>query len=630
MKNKKRLLSIPRLVVVLIGLQVCFLILIGKLLTLQVTGDASDRSRPRAKALSRKVSEVKRGKILDRQQTILGLSRRTLNVSADPAYLKTDPAVVANQLAPILDMPATQLLAQLKRKNKRFVSLKRGVDYQLLSEIRALKKKFHGITYSIEQKRSYPKGQLASHVIGHVNTENIGEGIEYEYNDVLLGITGGKLQLHSPYPTDTSVHPTQSGYVNTLLNADDAWKDVGYNVVLTLDEYIQYIAEKELAAACQKWNAPRGTAVVLASQTAEVLAMASYPTFTPNAYADTNEAAKRNLAVWYAYEPGSIFKIVGASAALNEAEMTPATSVFCENGRFRISRQRVIKDVSPKGWLTLAEVLHKSSNIGMIKIVQKIGPEIFMEYIEKYGFGRSTGIDLPYEHSGELSMVKRWNVNSLGAVPFGQGILVTPLQMVNALNVIATGGKLLRPYITKEILDNQGHVLKRIYPIEIRRVLRPEVARQMREILVGVVENGSGRRGQVEGYRVAGKTGTAQKAEKGIGYVNGKETMSFMGFLPAENPQISILVMLDEPKGARFSGQIAAPLFKNIAEQAMQYFKQTEFFVSEMARKREGKFSSQARRNPLSSLSSRTEKENRTPPPEHIPATDYTVKEGGL
>lgn len=220
----------------------------------------------------------------------------------------------------------------------------------------------------------------------------------------------------------------------------------------------------------------------------------------------------------------------------------------------------------------------------MIKIVKQLGHRNFDTYIEKYGFGKPTGIDLPYEHNGSLYAVKRWDTHSLGSVPFGQGIMVTPLQILNALNTIANDGKLLRPHIVSEIRDSSGRVIKKVAPIEVRRVLQPRVARQMTDILVGVVEGGSGRRARVEGYRVAGKTGTAQKAEKnGRGYL-GKEIMSFMGFLPAENPMVSIIVMLDEPKGARFSGQIAGPLFQAVATQTMQYLKQTEFFGPQQQR----------------------------------------------
>lgn len=214
----------------------------------------------------------------------------------------------------------------------------------------------------------------------------------------------------------------------------------------------------------------------------------------------------------------------------------------------------------------------------MIKIVRQLGHQAFGNYIEQYGFGKPTGIDLPYEHSGSLYAVQRWDIHSLGSVPFGQGIMVTPLQMVNALNTIANGGKLLHPHIVSEIRDSSGQVIKETYPIEVRQVIKPHIAKQMTEILVGVVEEGSGRRARVEGYRVAGKTGTAQKAEKGgKGYL-GREIMSFMGFLPADNPMVSIIVMLDEPTGERFSGRIVGPTFQKIATQTMQYLKQTEFF----------------------------------------------------
>ena len=564
--------AIRRMVFVLFVLQAGFLLLLGKLYQVQVVNGTAGQDAGDYERLSRGETNVKRGKILDRHGTILGLSRHRLHVTADPRYMRADPREVARQLAPILGATEAELLAQLTRKNKRFVSLKRDVDYEALDEIRALQKKIRGLKYTVEQGRTYPKGSLAAQVIGNVNAENRGEGIEYQYNAYLTKAASRESLIGLGTRADAD-EPMRRSLQN-------AAADYGHSVVLTIDEYIQYVAEKELAAACQQWNAPRGTVIVLASKTAEILALASYPTYELNAYGTASEEAKRNMGVWFAYEPGSVFKIVASSAALNQGIMTRETPIFCEHGRFRVGRGRVVRDVSPKGWLTLEEILHKSNNIGMIKIVQALGHQHFSDYIGKYGFGRATGIDLPHEHSGSLYAVRNWDTNSLGAVPFGQGILVTPLQMVSALNVIATGGELMRPYITREIRDSTGKVVKKVYPIPVRRVLKPAVAKLMAEILVGVVEGGSGRRAQVEGYRVAGKTGTAQKAEIGKGYVNGKEIMSFMGFLPAENPQVSIIVMLDEPTGARFSGQIAAPLFKAVATQTMQYFKQTEFFSS--------------------------------------------------
>lgn len=575
MINKKNdsYLSIRRLVFTFILMQIGFLLLVGKLFQIQVSGGDLHPEANTRDWLSPRTAEIKRGKILDRHGNVLALSRHSLSVYADPTYMKMDPLAAAQKLAPVLGSPEAELLSQLRRKDKRFVWLKKDLDYGRLDEIRAIEKDIRGIKYEVEQKRSYPKGELAAQVIGHINDQNMGEGIEYQYNNYLLNAQARQAAHRAALARNEPIN---------LLTDGNSTSDYGYSVVLTLDEYIQYVAEKELAAACQQWNAPRGTVIVLASKTAEILALASYPSYDLNTYARADEEAKRNIGVWFAYEPGSIFKIIASSAVLNERIMASESTVFCENGRYRLSNGRIIRDVSAKGWLTLEEVIHKSSNIGMIKIVKQLGHENFATYIEDYGFGKTTGVDLPYEHSGSLFAVKRWDTHSLGAVPFGQGIMVTPLQMVSALNVIANDGKLLRPYITREIRDNSGEVIKKMYPIEVRQVLRPEVARQMADILVGVVEDGSGRRARVEDYKVAGKTGTAQKAEpNGKGYL-GKEIMSFMGFLPAENPVISIIVMLDEPTGARFSGQIAGPLFQKVATQTIQYLKQTEFFSPEI------------------------------------------------
>ena len=571
MKNNLHL-SVRRLVFVLIVLQVGFLLLVGKLFNVQISNNTEHQEIAERTWHSPRTATIKRGKILDRHGNILALSRHSLSVYADPKYIKADPVKVAERLSPVLGVTEYELITQLRRKDKRFVWLKKDLDYELLDEIRSIERDFRGIKHKVEQKRTYPKGTLAAQVIGHINDENMGEGIEYHYNNYLLSAKERKAAQRA---ADARNAPIK------LLTHGKSTDDYGYSVVLTLDEYIQNVAEKELAVACKRWNAPRGTVIVLASQTAEILALASYPTYNLNAYTDSSEEAKRNFGVWFAYEPGSIFKIVPSSAVLNEGMMTPESTVFCENGRYRLSNGRIIRDVSAKGVLTLEQVIQKSSNIGMIKIVKRLRgtkPETLTDYIEMYGFGKPTGVDLPYEHSGSLYAVKHWDTHSLGSVPFGQGIMVTPLQMVSALNVIANGGKLLRPHITREIRDSNGSVIKKIYPIEVRQVLHPQVARQMTDILVGVVEGGSGRRARVEGYRVAGKTGTAQKAEPdGKGYA-GKEIMSFMGFLPAENPMVSIIVMLDEPTGARFSGQIAGPLFQKVAAQTVQYLKQTEFF----------------------------------------------------
>jgi len=612
--KKNGSLSIRRLVVTLIVLQLGFLVLIGKLFILQYPDEDTSRKDWRYRGKN----EVKRGKILDRHGSVFGISQDQLAVSADPKTFnrKSNAHIVATELAPLLDTSTPELLAQLKRKRNgeyvEFVWLKKGIDYDKLDAIRNIAKKHRGLKIEIEPNRVYPKKTLASQVIGYLNDLDAGEGIEYQYHTYLQN-------LHSPQPQ------RRDEATSVLLQAQSIPETLGKNgcnVVLTLDQVIQDITEKELAQGCKDWNAPKGTAIVLAVETSEILAMASYPTYDINDQTNADEEAKRNLGIWYVFEPGSIFKIIASSAVLNEGIMTPESTVFCHNGRYRIGKRRVVKDVSAKGYLSLEQVIQKSSNIGMIKIVQKLTPERLETYVDKYGFGKKTGVDLPYEQEGNLYALRRWNVNSLAAIPFGQGISVTPLQMVNALAVIANGGILHRPYITKEIRDARGNLIKKNHPTEIRRVLRPEIAQQMTDILVGVVEKGSGRRAKIDGVRIAGKTGTAQKAERGKGYAAGKEVMSFMGFLPADAPKIAIIVTLDEPTGERFSGRIAAPIFKRIAEQTLKYIEQTHFFDS-APRRRSTPDRKYADGNRATTRIANTHSSNQTP---HKTTTSLTKK----
>lgn len=575
MKNNT-FLSIRRLVFVLIVLQIGFLVLIGKLFTIQLP-DTDSVLASRRDWRSGGIDDVKRGKIEDRHGNLLSISQDLISVSADPKTFnrKSNAVDVANELAPLLDATPSELIASLQRKrNGRYVEyvwLKKGIEYDKIDAIRDIASRHRGLKIEIESNRVYPKKTLASQVIGYLNDEGIGEGIEYQYNRYLDRIHTPISQRRS---STTTVSLNQQVSTNLLGNS-------GSNVVLTIDEIIQDITEKELKRGCDDWNAAKGTAIVLAVDTSEILAMASYPTYDVNDQTNSDEEAKRNLGIWYLFEPGSIFKIIATSAVLNEGIMTPESTVFCEYGRYRISKRRVIKDVSGNGDLTLTEVLHKSSNIGMIKIVKELlgkRDDLFQMYIENFGFGKQTGVDLPYEQSGNLYALRQWDINSLASIPFGQGISVTPLQMVNALAAIANGGILHKPYITKEIRDERGNLIRKMYPTEIRRVIDTETARQMTEILVGVVERGSGRRAQIEGVRIAGKTGTAQKAEKGKGYAAGKEVMSFMGFLPADDPKIAIIVTLDEPSGARFSGRMVAPVFKRIAEDTLPYIERIGLF----------------------------------------------------
>ena len=283
-------LSIRRLVFILIVLQVGFLLLVGKLFTVQISGNTEHQKTAERTWHSPRTATIKRGKILDRHGNILALSRHSLSVYADPKYMKTDPIKVAERLSPVLGVAESELIKQLRRKDKRFVWLKKDLDYKLLDEIRSIEREIRGIKHEVEQKRTYPKGTLAAQVIGHINDQNMGEGIEYHYNNYLLS---AKERQAAQRAADARNEPIK------LLTNGNSTNDYGYSVVLTLDEYIQDVAEKELAAACKQWNAPRGTVIVMASQTAEILALASYPTYNLNQYADSSEEAKRNFGVWF-------------------------------------------------------------------------------------------------------------------------------------------------------------------------------------------------------------------------------------------------------------------------------------------------------------------------------------------
>ena len=504
-------------------------------------------------------SQIKRGKILDRQYSVFAINQDMVSVVADPKVMKVAPHVVASKLAPLLDASESELLSALRKKDKRYVRLARNLDYSRLKELRGITKSIYGLNYEVSGKRRYPRRELGCHIVGYTDYENKGiEGIENEHNAYLA-----PHELESTSPLDFGPDAAEQGH----------------NIVLTLDESIQFISEKALIAGCKKWRAKSGSVIVMHSKSGEILAMANYPAYDPNRYSQSGELAKRNLAIWAPYEPGSVFKIVTASAAINEKVMSADSQVYCELGRYRLPNGHVINDIKPNTWLTLTEVIQKSSNIGIVKIASRLDKERLEDYTRRFGFGEKTGIDLPFEQEGSMRGFRKWDGYSMATVPFGQGISVTALQLLNAMNAIATRGVLLKPYVTQQILDRNGNLVKRFHPKPIRRVISSETAETITDMLVRVTELGGGIRARVRGYRVAGKTGTAQKAEKGKGYVDGKVTTSFAGFLPAEDPLVSIIVVVDEPAGAELSSRVTAPIFREIADQVMRYLTHKDLFA---------------------------------------------------
>lgn len=306
--------------------------------------------------------------------------------------------------------------------------------------------------------------------------------------------------------------------------------------------------------------------------TGEILAIANRPTYNLNTFSDSDESARRNRAITDIYEPGSVFKIVTAAAALEEEVMTLNDTIFCENGEYRALPGRILHDVHPYGMLDFASVLIKSSNIGTVKIAEKLGEKKLYHYIRQFGFGEKTLIDLPGEVGGMLRPPSEWSKYSITSIPMGQEVAATAIQVVTAMAVIANGGSLVTPYVIDEIKDSQQVTIKNFEPLIKRTFMHEDVAKKMQKILVRVVEEGTGQRAKIEGVPVGGKTGTAQKIlPDGSGYSHSDFFSSFIGFFPADEPQFAMVVMLDEPGPRYYGGTVAAPVFKNVAEKTLNY-----------------------------------------------------------
>ena len=573
-------ISFSRITIVWVGLELCLGLLIGRLFLIQYIHSQELRERSENQRNPQVGSQAKRATILDRHGSVFAINQDLISVYADPKVLRDKPDEIARKLAPLLDISEARLLSVLQQKQRRFVWLKRNLDYERLTAIRQVTRSIYGIGYRTHGKRSYPKDELASHIIGYTNFENRGiDGIEHQYDTYLS--TDNKSDLL--YSQSKSNRITADGKRRPIRPPQlyQQGKQYGRSIVLTLDEYLQHIAERELTAGCEEWGARAGSVIVMHSKSGEILALANYPNYNLNRYSKSEESAKRNRAIWMQYEPGSVFKIVTAAAVLNEKLMSPASREYCEMGEYHLSNGHVVHDIKPNAWLTLSEIIAKSSNIGILKAARYLNKEQLEAYTRRFGFGEKTGIDLPYERVGSLRGFRKWDDYTIASVPFGQGISVTPMQMLNAINAIATEGVLLQPYITRQIIDKEGSLIEQSSPRPIRRVVSAETAQALTQMLVGVTESGGGQRARVEGYAVAGKTGTAQKAERGKGYVEGKVIVTFAGFLPAEDALLSIIVVVDEPVGAPLSSRVTAPMFQRIASEAMWYLSQKNLFVQE-------------------------------------------------
>lgn len=465
-----------------------------------------------------------------------------------------------SRLSVLLKLSPDFLKERLYR-NKYFIWLARKLPAEVMEKIEGFN--IDGLDFVKESKRHYPNQSLAAHIIGFAGVDNKGlEGLELFYDNYLIGQEGWAQILRDAKQRELLI---EKEYVPP--------RD-GFHLVLTIDETIQYIVERSLDKAFKKHNAKGATMIVINPHTGEILALANRPTFNLEELSKSSPESRTNRSVSYTYEPGSVFKIVVATAALEEEIASEEDTFFCENGQYRVGNH-ILHDHHPHGTLTFKGVIEQSSNIGVTKIAQLLGPEKFYKHAKRFRFGMKTGINLPGEVTGVLKAPSTWSRTSIGAIPIGHEVTVTPLQLVCAIAAFANGGVYMQPFVVKYIKDNQGELIKEFNPKIIDRIMSKDTALRVKNILKGVVENGTGKRAQIKGIHVAGKTGTAQKVVDGS-YSHEKFYASFIGFAPVEDPKVAAVVVFDEPHPNYFGGTVSAPVFREVVRDVLKYLEASE------------------------------------------------------
>ncbi|MBI4853523.1 MAG: PASTA domain-containing protein [Acidobacteria bacterium] len=501
----------------------------------------------------------KRGSIFDRKGRELARSLEVDSVYVAPNEIK-DPDILAKSLSQILSLSEDLVLSRLTAK-KVLVSLKRKITDEeakiLRSEIES--KKITGIHFVTETKRFYPKDEVGAYVLGFVGIEEDGAaGVERQYDRHIQGRSGF-------VSVETDAHGRPFGRF-------EKQPEIGQSLVLTIDEQIQFRTEKALHEAVANVGAKGGTAIIMKPKTGEILAMANLPGFNPNLPITKGDELKnrRNRAVEDAYEPGSVFKVITYSAAIDSGLLKPTDQIDCQGGAITIAGH-TIKDGGRYGTLTVGEAIEVSSNVAAIKTGRKLGKDLLLESIKNFGFGKPIGAGLPGESPGFVGGTKNWSEASFGALPIGYQVGVTPLQILAAVSVVANNGEWIQPHILKQIVSTTGDVVFQTEP-EHRRVISKSTAEAMKTILEGVVVKGTAKKARLDGYSAAGKTGTAHKYDPATGrYAPTRYYASFCGFAPVNNPEIAVIVVIDEPRlGLHHGGQAAAPAFKQIAEMALR------------------------------------------------------------
>ena len=501
------------------------------------------------------VVQGKRGAIYDRNASPLAVSIESPSIAAYPRMI-ADRDKAAGQLARALGQPRREVLTKLNPK-RSFVWLKRQAIPSQAQAVRALD--LRGVDFIAEHSRYYPSKSLAAQLLGFSGVDGHGlEGLEFLFDADLKG-------------REKEITVLKDALGRRFEGAGSPPLTEGNNVVLTIDRTVQHIAQKALEASVSAYGGQSGIAIVMVPATGEVLALAHYPFFNPNNYREFGRERWRNRAVTDPFEPGSTMKIFSVAAAIDTGICSPSTIFYCENGEYRIGKN-IVHDTKSHGWLSLQQIVKYSSNIGSVKMTEKLGARQLHEYLRRFGFGQRSGIACPGETAGSLSSFKKWSAIDAGAISFGQGVSVSAIQLAAAASAIANDGMLMKPMLVKAITDRKGRTVKTFAPEPVRRTVSAQTAKTIRRILKTVItEGGTGVNAALEGYSVAGKTGTAQKIDESGTYARDRYLASFVGFAPADHPELTILVIVDEPQGQNYGGIVAAPAFRQIALETLSY-----------------------------------------------------------
>jgi len=513
----------------------------------------------------KQVIHAERGMILDANNEVLAHNIPMENVVADATHLSNVQATV-ELLNAELEVPSQEVAEKLN-SGRRYIVIKREVP---AARANALREKLRagnlrGIYFEHDATRIYPNGSMLCHVIGFTDFDHHGiQGVEASMEEYLHGQDGYRFIEHN-----------RAGQEIVPYRGQERASRDGYQLHLTVDLGLQSIVEEEIDAAMKEYSPQKATIILMRPQTGEILAIANRPNFDLNLRSEAKPEQMKNRAIIDMMEPGSTFKIVAAAAALNERKLRPDSQLFCENGLWNYGGSP-LHDHRAFGYLSVRDILIKSSNIGAAKLALSIGDQKFYEYIRRFGFGERTGIELPGEINGVIRPPQTWSKISITRIPMGHEVGVTPLQMTSAMATIANGGKLVTPRIVKSVTASDGKIISSVSPVVLRQVISAETAKQIGDALRGVVsDQGTAAAAAVPGFTIAGKTGTAQKVNPHGGYDHGKYVVSFAGYLPADHPEFVGLVVLDDAHTSKpelnYGGLVAGPIFSHVAEKAARY-----------------------------------------------------------